>query len=237
LASRTTTAAAGRGTPAMGTQRAGARRGSGGGSARRSGNGENCAGGRGRSWRGNWTTGGRNRAQLEKKTARGRFSSLEIRTGVPIWKKHSAQATDARARLERRRRWALHASERSKGALRAAGRAAWARRWLGLGCFARARVGAGAGPPWSWAARGPTWGGWRGGLAGEKPEAGPPRSWPTRERVGAVGRAGRKRGGGGRGWAGRNGPGKGVGPLFLFLFPSLFFLFSIYFSLTLCANK
>jgi hypothetical protein len=146
LAFRTTTAAAGRGTPATGTQRAGARRGSGGGSARRSGNGENCAGGRGRSWRGNWTTGGRNRAQLAKKTARGRFSSLEIRSGVLIWKKHNAQATDVRARLERRRHWALHASERSKGALSAAERAAWARRWLGLGCFAR------AGGSWGWAA-------------------------------------------------------------------------------------
>jgi hypothetical protein len=37
--------------------------------------------------------------------------------------------------------------------------------------------------------------------------------------------------------AGRAGPGKGAGPLFLFLFLSLFFLFSIYFSLTLCANN
>jgi hypothetical protein len=52
--------------------------------------GENCAGDRGCSWRENWATGGRNRAQLAKKTARGRFPSLEFRTGGSIWKKHSA---------------------------------------------------------------------------------------------------------------------------------------------------
>jgi hypothetical protein len=47
---------------------------------------------------------------------------------------------------------------------------------------------------------------------------------------------GKKERGRGRGWAGRAGPG-GAGLLFLFLFLSLFFLFSIYFSLTLCTNK
>jgi hypothetical protein len=83
-------------------------------------------GGRGRSWRENWTTGGRNRAQLAKKTARGRFSSLEIRTGVPIWKKHNAQASDARARLERRRRWAS-----TRGCVRATRAETWAGARLG----------------------------------------------------------------------------------------------------------
>ena len=50
------------------------------------------------------------------------------------------------------------------------------------------------------------------------------------------GGGGGERGGKGGGWAGRAGPRKGAGLKSLSLFLSLFFLFSIYFSLTLCTN-
>jgi hypothetical protein len=89
-AARTMTAAAGRGTPATGTQRAGARRGSGGGSARRSSDGRELRRGSrvfvarklGNGWKKSCATGEENCARA--------VSSLEIRTGVSIWKKHSA---------------------------------------------------------------------------------------------------------------------------------------------------
>jgi hypothetical protein len=142
------------------------------------------------------------------------------------------------------------------GALRARSWARWARwacGWAGIAReLGRRDAGARAGPArGSWAAatqarelgalpssargtgtrapltsgRGRSW----AGIAGRAGAGvGRTRSWPTRERIRAVGRGGRKRGGGGPG---------GAGLLFLFLFLSLFFLFSIYFSLTLCTNK
>jgi len=110
--------------------------------------GENCAGDRGCSWRENWATGGRNRAQLAKKTARGRFL---------LWK--FAQAfrfgrSTARKLLTRGPGWSgggagrsTRASAAGRAAERAAWAAAWARRWL-LGGLLCAR----AGGSWGWAA-------------------------------------------------------------------------------------
>jgi hypothetical protein len=70
--------------------------------------------------------------------------------------------------------------------------------------------------------------GWRRGGAGWR-AAGLARTRAHEERVGAGGPRGRKRGREERGWAGRDGPGKGAGLKFIspfsFLFLSLFYLF------------
>jgi hypothetical protein len=202
--------------------------------------GENCAGDRGCSWRENWATGGRNRAQLAKKTARGRFPSLEFRTGGSIWKKHSAQqlltrgpgwAAAAAALHARRARVGPGAGAVGTWAARRVGcQASWAAsvrgaglarltraRWTGEGMARWAAAGAGVGR----GARGPA----RGGSGAGGGEAG---SWAER---GGKGREGRGRLGR-PSWAR-----EGVGLNSVFPFLSLFLLFSIYFSWTLCVNK
>jgi hypothetical protein len=84
-----------------------------------------------------------------------------------------------------------------------------------------ARAGEGGAP--RWAAAG-SWGGPRRARAREGALA----RWAER---------GKREGEGGDGWAGRGGPGRRAGLKFVSLFLFFFFLFSIYFSLTLCANK
>jgi hypothetical protein len=229
-AARTMTAAAGRGTPATGTQRAGARRGSGGGSARRSSDGRELRRGSrvfvarklGNGWKKSCATGEENCARA--------VSSLEIRTGVSIWKKHSAHQLLTRgpgwaaavAALHALRALCAHNARVLGQALaRAETWAAWLPRrvgcqasWAAGACGPRGclRAGGGGGEAgamgWlaGWAERG-------AGLSGGKGERG-------------KGRLGRPS------WAR-----EGVGLKSISLFFSFFFLFSIYFSLTLCANK
>jgi hypothetical protein len=124
---------------------------------------------------------------------------------------------------------ALHTGERLRAGRAARAGWGWQARLAGLGRLARARGGAGVGrgasEVGSWAEQraGPRGSSGAVGRAGGKNrELGRALSWPTRE--GWRGWAeGEERGGkGGRGWAARNGPGKGAGPLFLFPFSSSF---------------
>jgi hypothetical protein len=158
--------------------------------------GENCAGDRRRSWRENWATGeeklcsGRgNRAQLAKKTARGRFLLWKIAqafrfgrntvrkllTRGPGWSGGGAGRPRAAARATRARTWAgarLGGGSSARAGL-AGGNGALGRRGAGVGRGAHgpargeelARRGKrpGAGPP-RWAERGG--GGERGGRGG-----------------------------------------------------------------------
>jgi hypothetical protein len=137
------------------------------------------------------------------------------------------------------------------------GRACWARARRAAGRWASSRVLAGLATPasvhWATGAR------WRsrpragklGRLA--RTALGCLRSWaatlaagraglhgargPTREGLARWAERGENERGKGGGWAGRDGPGRrgGLNTISPFLF--FFFLFSIYFSLTLCANK
>jgi hypothetical protein len=127
----------------------------------------------------------------------------------------------ARALGTRRARWA---ERPSAGGLRA-------RRWAGR---RRARA-LGAGPRRAQAHEG---GSWRGaGARGGNRELGRALSWPTREGWRGWAEGEEREGKGGAGGLPEMGQGRGLGHFSFFLFLPLFFLFSIYFSLTLCTSK
>jgi hypothetical protein len=141
-----------------------------------------------------------------------------------LFGKMYSRRPDAWDRLKRRRRaLALHALDAVACAQRAlaTGPRRWTQQARALGTR-RAR----------WAER-PSAGGlgarrWAG--RGGKPGAGPGAGWPTRERVGAVGRGGRKRGGGGAGGLAEMGQGRGLGHFsfsFFFLFSFCFLFISV----------
>jgi hypothetical protein len=102
-------------------------------------------------------------------------------------------------------------------------------RWAGVHGWAGARSWAGG--------RGAGWAVWL--VQGERQaELGRAHAGPRGEgRLARWAERGENERGGGGGWAGRDGPGRRGGLNSISPFLSLFFLFSIYFSLTLCANK
>jgi hypothetical protein len=161
------------------------------------------------------------RAQLNRRPRARNRPCAVVRT----WARMQAHAGDAQT-TERAQQAAAAVSTRASSCAQGS-----ATRWARAGHQARALgCGLGCGGARRWLLGGPRRAGPRKSAgAGE----GKARSWAAR--CGPSG--GRKRGKGGDGWAGRAGPGRGAGLLFLFLFLSLFFLFSIYFSLTLCTNK
>jgi hypothetical protein len=191
--------------------------------------GENCAGDRRRSWRENWATGeeklcsGRgNRAQLAKKTARGRFLLWKIAQAFRFGR------NTVRKLLTRGPGWSGSGAGRPRARGPGLGRG-----WAGVA--ARALGWRGGGGMARWAAAGLGWAAARAGPArgeelarrGKRPGAGPPR-WAER---------GGERGGRGDGAVGRLGQGRGAGLKSAFPFLFFFLLFSIYSSLTLCENK
>jgi hypothetical protein len=161
-------------------------------------------------------------AQLAKKTARGRFPSLEFRTGSSFWKKHSAHQLLTRGPGRAAAAAALHALRARDARVAGPGAGAggdlgWGRGALGRGALGRGAVGRAAGEvrcarwlPLRGAgvgreARGPAREFWRGG-GGE--------SWELGRRGGPNGGRGEREGG----WA-------EIHFSFSFLFLSLFYLF------------